>query len=55
MHMYVSRRGHTRTYRERCEDVIDPADKSEGLQLPREGCRVWRYDSRPECNVARRV
>src|SRR5262249_6735362 len=32
-----------------------PPDKSVGLQLPRQGCRVWRYDSRPAANVDRRV
>ena len=25
--------------------------KPDGLQLPREGRRVWRYDSRPAANV----
>src|SRR5690349_10892390 len=39
------------------EWVIDPRLKHGGLQLPREGCRVRRYDSRPAAstNVHSRV
>src|SRR5258706_3725256 len=39
----------------RRDRVIDPKAKAWGLQLAREGCRVWRYDSRPAANVDRRV
>jgi hypothetical protein len=34
--------------------VIDPRLKRGGLQLAREGCRVWRYDSRPAANITQR-